>query len=287
MSQEATLPAELSALAAKLEGEGQYNLGKLLRAAGASLTWEVAYQQPVPAEREALVEAVAQARDRLASIGASQGLLSALTQGAAALADGRLPLIHETPDPYVCRTCGYLLLSPPVEPCPRCQAQPATFRHYVPMYWLEALDPFEALTALRETPDRVANLLQDAPDTVNGTDSDGQWGVRQLMAHLYDAETLLHERIRRLLAEDNPSLSSAATFELATQEAQRPPTTQAILTAYRRSRQETLNHLEALPLSDWWRAGRHEEFGTVTVGQQASYFAVHEITHLTQLERLR
>ena len=38
---------------------------------------------------------------------------------------------------------------------------------------------------------------------------------------------------------------------------------------------------------DWWRTGWHEEFGAVTVLQQASYFAKHDHAHLTQIEAAR
>lgn len=34
------------------------------------------------------------------------------------------------------------------------------------------------------------------------------------------------------------------------------------------------------------RTGRHEEFGVVSIKQQASYFAAHELTHLPQIARL-
>jgi hypothetical protein len=45
--------------------------------------------------------------------------------------------------------------------------------------------------------------------------------------------------------------------------------------------------LESLPLADWWRTGQHGEFGVVSIKQQVSYFASHELTHLPQIERLR
>ena len=46
-------------------------------------------------------------------------------------------------------------------------------------------------------------------------------------------------------------------------------------------------YLFALPYAAKWRSGRHAEFGTVTICQQASYFAMHEITHLPQITRAR
>ncbi len=36
-----------------------------------------------------------------------------------------------------------------------------------------------------------------------------------------------------------------------------------------------------------WRTGHHDEFGEVTVLQQASYFAKHERSHLPQIAESR
>ncbi len=94
-------------------------------------------------------------------------------------------------------------------------------------------------------------------------------------------------RLSLLLEQANPSLESKAVFQWATREKERPPTTQEIFDTYRASRLETIARLESIPLADWWRTGQHEEFGTVTVRQQVSYFAAHEITHLPQIEVLR
>ena len=49
----------------------------------------------------------------------------------------------------------------------------------------------------------------------------------------------------------------------------------------------TQEDLEALPLRDLWRTGRHAEFGRITILRQANYMACHEQTHLPDIERLR
>jgi hypothetical protein len=72
----------------------------------------------------------------------------------------------------------------------------------------------------------------------------------------------------------------------AAREEERPPTASEIVAGYRASRAETLAKLESMPLAHWWRSGRHQEFGEVTLRQQASYFASHEVTHLPEIERL-
>jgi hypothetical protein len=65
------------------------------------------------------------------------------------------------------------------------------------------------------------------------------------------------------------------------------PTALEIFQQYRASRTETLGKLTQVPLADWRRTGRHEEFGVITLRQQISYFAAHEVTHLPQIEALR
>ncbi len=116
---------------------------------------------------------------------------------------------------------------------------------------------------------------------------DGGWAIRNIVSHLRDAQGVLSVRLSLLLEQANPSLESKAIFQWATREEERPPTTQEIFDTYRASRLETIARLESIPLADWWRTGQHEEFGTVTVRQQVSYFASHEITHLPQIEALR
>ena len=53
------------------------------------------------------------------------------------------------------------------------------------------------------------------------------------------------------------------------------------------SRKEIIAALEGIPLKDWWRNGEHKEFGTVTLKQQVSYFAAHELGHLRQINAVR
>jgi hypothetical protein len=90
-----------------------------------------------------------------------------------------------------------------------------------------------------------------------------------------------------LLEQDDPSLESKAVFEWVSKTEDESPTSGEIFKSYKKSRSETISTLEGTPLADWWRTGRHEEFGQVTILQQVSYFTVHEITHLPVLSFLR
>ena len=180
------------------------------------------------------------------------------------------------------------MLNAPAEKCPTCGAWPTTFRRFLPVYWLDALEPFAALERLHQTPLDVAALLEGLSEKVlSQPPEDGGWAIRNTVSHLRDAQGVLSFRLNLLLEQENPSLESKAVFEWATKEEEHPPTTQEIFDTYRASRQETIAKLESIPLSDWWRIGQHEEFGTVTLRQQVSYFGSHEITHFPQIESLR
>lgn len=116
---------------------------------------------------------------------------------------------------------------------------------------------------------------------------DGGWSIRNVLSHLRDAQGVLSYRLNLFLEHENPVLESQAVFEWAAREEERPPTAREIFDTYRASRQDTIIKLESLPLGSWWRTGQHEEFGPVSLRQQVSYFASHEITHLPQIESIR
>ncbi len=115
---------------------------------------------------------------------------------------------------------------------------------------------------------------------------DGGWAIRNVISHLRDAQGVLDFRIDLFLKEKNPVLEMKQVWTWAKNEAERPPSTREIFETYLSTRREVIAKLETIPLADWWRTGSHEEFGVVSIKQQASYFASHELTHLPQIERL-
>ena len=172
-------------------------------------------------------------------------------------------------------------------PCPACGADATSFKRHRAVYWLDVFDPFTAVAHLRQTPQKVAALLGDLDEEQLSRQPDGHgWSARQAISHLRDAQGVLRFRLQLMLEQDDPVLESKAVFEWATQEQERPPATREIIEAYRAARTQTLAVLESIALKDWWRTGRHQEFGRLTLQQQASYFAAHELTHLPQIQAL-
>jgi hypothetical protein len=278
----------LFALASRLEGEGQYNLAKLARAAADSLCRRETWPLELPTGCEELALDVRHTVRDLAALGVDPDLLSAFEQGAGIMAEGRLPLIDVTPHPWVCRTCGHLLLHKPEEKCPTCGAWPGTFQRFLPNYWLDALEPFAALEQLQRTPTEVKALLEGlSEDQLERQPTDGGWAIRNVISHLLDAQGVLAYRLDLFMTMEHPVLESKAVFAWARKEDERPPSVMEIFSTYLTSRSQTVSRLQNLPLADWWKTGRHEEFGILTLRQQVSYFTAHELTHLPQMDALR
>ena len=122
----------------------------------------------------------------------------------------------ETPHPYVCRTCGHLVLKEPSVNCPVCNARPQTFKKFLPVYWLDALDPFDVLERLRQTPQGAAALMEGLTEgDMNQVPEDGGWNIRNAVSHLRDAQGVMEFRINLMIDQDNPKLESKAVFEWA------------------------------------------------------------------------
>ncbi len=278
----------LLTLASRLEDEGHYNLAGLARAAADAMGRRAAYQAATASTAPGLVEEITQAASALARAGANEDLLTALHRGAEAIAAGRVATIAETPHAHVCRTCGHLTIGPPKDHCPSCGAWPRTFQWFAPNYWFDALDPFAAIEQLRQTPSDVAVLLEGLSEReMAHNPREGQWAIRNVVTHLRDAQEVLDYRLDLFAAGERPVLASKAVWTWATREEERQPVTREIFEDYQATRRKILARLEALPLAEWWRTGFHEEFGEVSLRQQVSYFASHELTHLPQIARLR
>jgi len=277
----------LLALATRVEGKGQYNIAKVLRASADAIARRAAFQLGLTKDTGTLLEEIERAKDNLSNHEVNPDFVAALERGKRAMTESRLPLINEIPDPYICRRCGQSYFGEPSSICPTCGEWPSTFQRFLPIYWLNELDIMAALENLRETPEQIAVLLEGLEeDVLTKKPEDGGWSIRQVVTHLRDAQGVLSARLKLLLEQENPVLTSQAVFEWATREEGRPTTTQDIFETYRNSRKETLTVLEGIPLKYWWRSGEHEEFGRMTLKKQVSYFAAHELTHLRHIKAL-
>ena len=269
-------PHHLIALAGELEKEGQYIIAKLLRSAATSAINRSSTKSQVPVSPEGQAEVLREIADGIGDSNAA-ALVGPLRAAATSLDSGSVPLYVDTPDPLVCRICGFVSLGPSAGRCPECGRWSTTAEPFKAIYWLRASSPPETTALLSTTPAEIEAILRSGDPTRPGPD--GGWSAHQTLEHLQNAQGVFRGRIDQLIAGGEPELVSVLVWRMDGS----ADDTNALFEAYRSLRNEIVEVLSSVEADAWWNRGHHEEFGTVTLAEQASYFANHEPTHLAQL----
>jgi len=272
-----TEPAQIVALAAELEKEGQYNAAKLLRATATGLLTREAVSRIVPTDPQTQAAALEMLASQLRGT-VAEPLVSAFQSSAAAIREGRVALPSEAPDPFVCRLCGNVRTEAFETRCGYCGRWPSTAERIRPIYWMRASTPPEAIELLRKNAQQAARIIEDASAT-DRPGPDGGWTAHQTLEHLHNAQVVFRDRIDQLLAGGDPELRSVMVWKMSGV----PGGTEKLLGDYLELRDEVVGLLESARPEAFWNRGTHEEWGSVTLGEQLSYFANHEPTHLSQL----
>ncbi len=115
----------------------------------------------------------------------------------------------------------------------------------------------------------------------------GRWTIQQVVLHLCDSELVYADRMKRVIAEDNPALHSydenkwVANLHYAEQDAEDAIT---LLSTVRR---QMARVLRKLPESAFARAGTHSEYGTRTLAQLVEGAVKHLEHHLNFIHKKR
>lgn len=285
--------AHLLAVASRCQDEGQLNLNKMLEAAAfAELRRAARWHQPA-ITRDSLGVDLAATIAYLKTINASLELIAVMERGLQAWREERGAdlLYEEAPDAYVCRVCGHISLSRPPERCPDCGAWPGGFRRFTAVFNMDNTDPMQPAVVtqlLEDNAAALAMLVSDLPqEALERRPGPNDWSISDHLAHFYEVQIMLETRVRRLLSEENPDLAGASPYRLAQASERRPDTVHGLLAGFRVRRALMLAALRRRPVADFYRAGRHSEFGPITLLRQAAYVAYHEQSHLPEVEALR
>ncbi len=146
----------------------------------------------------------------------------------------------------------------------------------------------EDLERFRRGPELLATVLTGAAgEEIDFASAPDKWTIRQIMAHLADAELVGAHRLRLVIAEENPTLTAfdqnAWTRNL--DYGRRKPT--QWLETFRRLRAENYELLKGLPESAFERTGSHTEHGPMTLRLMLERCASHTESHARQLQTIR
>ena len=115
----------------------------------------------------------------------------------------------------------------------------------------------------------------------------GTWSIAQIVLHLMDSDLIASDRMKRVIAEDNPTIIgyNEALFAQRLFYEQLDPFLAADLFA--RNRQLMAEILRRLPDAAYERAGTHNEAGRVTLGGLVETYVKHLEHHLKFLRQKR
>jgi hypothetical protein len=117
--------------------------------------------------------------------------------------------------------------------------------------------------------------------------ADNDWCLKEVAAHLRDAELLYQRQIELIAREREPRLPHEAIDVLPSECDYREDDIEKLLYEYEGAREETVWLLRMLDEGDWLRTGIHPYRGRVSVYDVARELHQHDLEHLVQARRLR
>lgn len=131
--------------------------------------------------------------------------------------------------------------------------------------------------------DAVAAVPDDAWDHRPAA---GEWTPREIVHHLADAEIVAADRLRRLLAEERPTILGYDERAFADRLWYDRPVGVAVDT-FAAVRAATAELLRRMTDADWARTGTHSEAGEFTPEQWLVWYSGHAGDHADQIARAR
>jgi len=123
----------------------------------------------------------------------------------------------------------------------------------------------------------VTGLL---PELEKARPGPGAWSIAELVAHLLDADLVYADRMKRVIAEDEPTLQAFdENAWIARLEPQDKPVEEAV-NLFAANRHWMARILRALQESDFERVGIHSESGQQTLAYLVENMANHLDHHL-------
>lgn len=113
------------------------------------------------------------------------------------------------------------------------------------------------------------------------------WSIVEVVAHLGDTEERSHQRVQRMLNEDNPLLEGYDEQVLAAERRYHEMDLGEALERFKAERAAQLATLGALDADGWARPAVHNEFGPLTVASLTAVMLAHDAVHLAQVARIR
>jgi len=144
------------------------------------------------------------------------------------------------------------------------------------------------LKALHEAADELqSQLLGLSEGDLCRRPAPGEWSLKEIAAHLRDAEACFLERLRLIVSQDEPHLPDIDVDAYVLERDYQSLDLYEVLLEFFRLRQRSTSLLWSLEPSEWGREGLHPYRGRLSIMQVTRDMNEHDLGHLWQVRRLR
>jgi hypothetical protein len=115
----------------------------------------------------------------------------------------------------------------------------------------------------------------------------GSWSIQQIVVHMQDADLVGVDRMKRIIAEENPLLVGYNETLFANKLSYHDQSVETAITLLDLARKQLAIALRKLPAEAFERSGIHTEVGKVTLGTQIKKYNEHLDHHLAFIKKKR
>jgi uncharacterized damage-inducible protein DinB len=136
--------------------------------------------------------------------------------------------------------------------------------------------------------DRIGKAIEGLTSAeLNAHPIPGTWSIQQIVFHLMDSDLIAADRMKRIIAEDNPTLIGYDETRFAQRLFHDQLDPQLAAEVFRLNRLLTAEILLRLPDDTFRRTGEHNEAGTVSLEQLVRGYVKHLAHHLKFIHEKR
>ena len=115
----------------------------------------------------------------------------------------------------------------------------------------------------------------------------GRWSIQQIVIHLLDADLIWSSRMKSIIAEENPIILGYDETKFAERLLPDQQDAANAVRLFELNRRQFVHVLRKLPESAFARPGRHNERGTITLGQSLQMMVEHVDHHIAFIRKKR
>lgn len=150
------------------------------------------------------------------------------------------------------------------------------------------MSTYDTIGKMESSADDLFNAVFGLSDNLlNKKPAPGKWSIKEIMAHLLDAEVVFAYRLRKVAAEPGSKLQGFNQDMWASNLGYSYQDFRLITDTFRILRINTVALLKNVKPEQWNNKGVHEEQGEMTFEQIAERMANHTQKHVEQIKKIK